>query len=61
MEDVRKIRSEKLREYQYREGCGRSLEAKGIEWDGVYNVDHMWEQVKWAIVKSVWLSENVGE
>ena len=47
-----RIRSEKLREYQYGEGYARSLEAKGVEWDGD-NVKHMWEQVKQAMVEGV--------
>ena len=38
---VRRIRSEKLREHQYREGYARSLEGKGVEWDGDNNVEHM--------------------
>ena len=29
---ARRIRSEELREHQYREGYGRSLEGKEIEW-----------------------------
>ena len=47
----RRIRSKKLREHQYREGYARSLEGKGIEWDGDDNVEHIWEQVKWAMVE----------
>ena len=35
---ARRIRSEKLREHQYREG-------NRIEWDRDNNVEHMWEQV----------------
>ena len=31
---ARRIRSEKLREHQYREGHARSLEGKRVEWDG---------------------------
>ena len=31
---ARSIRSEKLREYQYREGYARSPERKREEWDG---------------------------
>ena len=46
------IRSEKLREHQYREGYARSLEGKGVEWDGDNNVEHMWEQVKRGMVES---------
>ena len=34
MDGARRIRSEKLREYQYIEGYVRSLEGKGVEWDG---------------------------
>ena len=34
-------RSEKLREHQYIEGYARSLEVKGVEWDGNNNVEHM--------------------
>ena len=48
--EARRIRSEKLREDQYREGYARSLEGKGPEWDGENNVKHMWEQV--AMVES---------
>ena len=36
-------RSEKLREHHYREGYVRSLEKKGVEWDGDNNVEHMWK------------------
>ena len=47
MVEARRIRSEKLREHQYREGYAKSLEGKRVEWDGDDNVDHMWgEQVK---------------
>ena len=53
MVGAKRIRSEKLREHQYREGYARSLEGKGVEWDGDINVEHMWEQVKWVIVESV--------
>ena len=48
---ARRIRSEKLREHQYREGYARSLEGKGIKWDGDDNVEHMCKQVKWAMVE----------
>ena len=48
----RRIRGEKLRDHQYREGYARSLEGKGVEWDGDNNVEHMWEQVKRAMVES---------
>ena len=47
-----KIRSEKLREHHYREAYARSLEGKGGEWDGDDNIEHMWEQVKRAMVES---------
>ena len=46
MVGARRIRSEELREHQYREGYARSLEGKRIEWDGDNNVGHMWEKVK---------------
>ena len=46
----RRIRSEKLRNIST-EGYARSLEGKGVEWDGDDNVEHMWEQVKWAMVE----------
>ena len=49
--DARRIRSEKLREHQYREGFVRFLEGKGVEWDGD-NIEHMWEQVKRPMVES---------
>ena len=47
----RRIRSKKLREHQYREGYARPLEVKGVEWDGDNNVEHMWKQVKRAMVE----------
>ena len=69
---TRRIRIEKLREHQYREGYARSLEGKGVEWDGYNNVDCMWEQVKQAMVeiarelrvggknpKSVWWNDEI--
>ena len=49
---ARRIRSNKLRRHQYRGGYARSLEGKGIEWDGDNNVEHMWEQVKLVMVES---------
>ena len=48
---ARRIRSEKLREHQYREGYAKSLEGKGVEWGGDNIVKHMWEQVKRAVVE----------
>ena len=30
----------------------RSLEGKGVEWNGDGNVDHVWEQIKLAILES---------
>ena len=48
---ARRIRSEKLRKDRYREGYVRSLEGKREEGDGD-NIDHMWEQVKRAMVES---------
>ena len=64
--EARSIRSEKLREHQYREGYTRSLEGKGVEWNGDNNVEHIWEQVKRTMVggkckRSVWLSEGWGK
>ena len=38
---ARKIRIEKLREHQYKEGYARSFERKGEEWDEDNNVEHM--------------------
>ena len=49
--EVRRIRSEKLREHQDREGYARSLEGKGVEWDGD-NLEHILEQVKHAMVEN---------
>ena len=40
-----------MREHQYIEEYARSFEEKGVEWDG-FNVEHMWEQVKWAVVEN---------
>ena len=61
---TRRIRSEKLREHHHREGYVRSLEGKGVEWDGYNNVEHMWEQVKRAMVgkfkRSMRFSESWG-
>ena len=51
MVGTRRIRSEKLREHQYRKGYARSPEGKGVEWDKDNNVDHAWEQVKPAMVE----------
>ena len=42
VDGARMIRSEKLREHQHREDA-RSLEGKGVEWDGENNVEHMCE------------------
>ena len=41
--EVRRVRSEKMREDRYREGYARSLEGKRVEGDGDSNVEHMWE------------------
>ena len=43
-------RSEKLREDWYK-GYARFLEGKRVG-DGDDNVEHMWEQVKWAMIES---------
>ena len=52
MVGIRKIRSEKLREHQFRGGYARSLEGERVDWDGDNNVKHMWEQVKRAMMES---------
>ena len=39
---ARRIKSEKLREHQNREGYARSLEGKKLDRDGDNNVEHMW-------------------
>ena len=52
MDRARRIRSEKLREHQYREEYARFLERKSVEWDRENNVKHMWKQVKQAMVES---------
>ena len=44
--EAKMIRRKKLREYV------RSLEWKRVKRDGYDNVEHMWEQVKRAMVKS---------
>ena len=61
---TRRVRRNKLRKHQYRERYGRSLEGKRVEWDGDNNLEHMWEQVKWAMGESereVYGSVRVGE
>ena len=64
----RRARREKLRDHQNRERQAGSLERKKVEWDGENNVEHMWEEVKRAMVKSeemcvaqecVWNSEVI--
>ena len=50
-----------MREDLYREGYSRSLEGKRVEVDGDDNVKLMWEQVKRAMVESIWLSESEGK
>ena len=60
---ARRIRSKKLREHQYIKGYARFLKGKGLEKDEENNVQHMWEQVKLAIVESareVYGSVRVG-
>ena len=52
MDRGRRIRSEKLREDNYREGYARSLERKGVKEGVENNVEHMWEQVKQGMVES---------
>ena len=51
MDGTRRIRSEKLKEHQYKGRYARSPEGKRIEWDGGNNANHMWE-VKRAMVES---------
>ena len=62
---ARRIRSEKLREHQCREGYARSLEEKGEKFDGDDNVKHMWEQVKTGnggkCKRSIQLGESWGK
>ena len=41
MVGAKRIRSEKLREHQYREGYARSLDGNGVEWDGDNNADQL--------------------
>ena len=47
---ARRIRSEKLREHQYRELYARSFEEKRVGCNKDNNVKHMWKRVKWAMV-----------
>ena len=47
---ARRIRGEKLRGHQYREGYTRFLEGKRVEWDGENNVEHI-------IIIIIWVSE----
>ena len=49
---ARRIRTEKLREYQYREGYARFLGGKGVEWDEENNIEWIWGQVKRVIVEN---------
>ena len=50
MYGARRIRSEKLKENQYRKEYARSLKGKGV--GDRDNVEHIWKQVKWAMVES---------
>ena len=52
MDGDRRIRSEKLRQHQYREGYKKSLEGKGVGWDGDNIDEPMWEQLKRGMVES---------
>ena len=52
MAGARRIKSEKLREPQYKEGYSRFLEGNRVEWDRDNNVKHMWDQVEQAMVES---------
>ena len=61
---VKRFMSEKLRVHQYRREYARSLEGKGVEWDGDNNVEYVWEQVKLAVVENareVCGSVRIGE
>ena len=58
MDGGRGIRNEILRE-----GYAKSLQGNRVEEDGENNVEHMWEQVKQAMVESareVYASVRVG-
>ena len=53
--EARRIRSKKLREHgniSTEKEKIKSLEGKGIEWDGDNNVKHIWEQIKRAMVET---------
>ena len=50
--ESRKLRNEKLREQQYIEEYVRYFESKKLERDERRNVEHIWEQVKRAVVDS---------
>ena len=52
MDGARRIRSEKLKEHQYREGHARFLEKNRTEWKGESYIEHMWDQVKRAMIES---------
>ena len=49
---TRRIRSKKMREHHYLEQYVRSLQGKGVEWDGDDNVEYKWEYVKRVMVES---------
>ena len=59
----RRIRSDKLRENQYRERYPRSLEGKELEWDGdsrtYVGAGKTWNCGKCK--RSLWISESWGE
>ena len=46
VDEARIIRSEKLRENQYRDLYTRSFEGKRVEWDGENKVEHMAESAR---------------
>ena len=52
MVGARRITNKKLREHQYREGYAKSLDGKGVEWDGENNVENIWKQVNRTMVES---------
>ena len=61
VDGTRRIRNEKLREHQYRDGYSKSLERERIEWDGESNVEYTWKKVKQPMADSeivLWLSES---
>ena len=52
IDGAKRIRSEKLREHQYREWYAGSLEGERAGLNGDDNVEDIWEQVKRVMVES---------